>query len=112
MIDNSTFNRHLGYWMHADEHPLPRGWVRLKINPSALRRMAAEQILEVLNDSEAEFLWVHSGDPHREYFHVLRVTQDVIDHLVCAESTSDAEAMVFHSCQGICGSSRRVIIKA
>lgn len=100
MIDNSTFNRHLGYWMHADEHPLPRGWVRLKINPSALRRMAAEQILEVLNDSEAEFLWVHSGDPHREYFHVLRVTQDVIDHLVCAETHQTQRPWCFTVARG------------
>lgn len=109
MIDNSTFNRHLGCWMHADEHPLPRGWARLKINPSALKRMAAEQILEVLNDAEAEFLWVHSQDPHRKYFHVLLVRQDGMDHLVCTESTVDAEAMVFHSCPGICRSSRYVI---
>lgn len=71
--------------------------------------MSIQQILQVLNNRETETFWVESLDSRREYYHVLLVRQDGIDHLVYAESKIAPEAMVFHSCPGICGSSRNLL---
>lgn len=109
MPDDSVFAKHRGDWLYAGDLILPRGWTRLKINPSALDRMNINQILQVLNNSETETFWVESSDSRRECFHALLVRQDGIDHLVYAESKMSREAMVFHSCPGICGSSRNLL---